>query len=269
MTGGLLSGGQESGSETVELDMTSPQARGPETEASGPETVELDMSRLDMSGIDIGRHDALVSSAWDDPLTGSAPDQLSLVELARMVGGYRWVEFRMFEVLGAWVASESQAEARLMFDVQSRQHAWHAQLWADRLPSVEGVVDPDLVSVAPAEGTVEFFATLGGVRNGESAGGGTLLRLVGLARVVLPRLACGYAFHLRKAVSVSDSAVVRALRLALRDETEAWQSAELMVQSLIRRPHDIEVVTAHQQRLEALVAGTGPGLVPWSGEQSR
>jgi hypothetical protein len=211
---------------------------------------------------------ALVSSPWDDPLTGSAPDALTLVESARMIGGYRWVEFRMFEVLGGWVANESQPEARLMFDVESRNHAWHAQLWADRLPAVEGVVDPDLMSTPPGEGTEELFATLGGVRGSEPGGGGTLLRLVGLARVVLPRLACGYALHLRKAVSVSDSAVIRALRLALRDETEAWQTTEGMVQSLIRRPHDVEVVTAHQQRLEALVAGMGPGLVPWSGRDT-
>ena len=209
---------------------------------------------------------ALVSSPWDDPLTGSSPDALSLIDSARMIGGYRWVEFRMFEVLGRWVVNETQPEARLMFDVQSRHHAWHAQLWADRLPSVDGVIDPDLMTVAHGAGTEEFFSTLGGVRGGEPGGGGTLLRLVALARVVLPRLCCGYALHLRKAVSVSDSAVVRALRLALRDETEAWQTTEGMVQTLIRRPHDVEVVTAHQQRLEALVVGTGPGLVPWSGQ---
>jgi hypothetical protein len=210
----------------------------------------------------------VVSSPWD-PLTGSEPDQLSLVDLASMVGGYRWVEFRMFEVLGGWVVNESEPEARVLFDVQSRQHAWHAQLWADRLPNVEGVVDPDLVTVAPSDGTEELFATLGGVPGREPGGGGTLLRLVGLARVVLPRLACGYASHLSKAVAVSDSAVIRALRLVLRDETEAWQTTELMVQSLIRRPHDVEVVTAHQQRLEALIAGTGPGLVPWSSQIDR
>jgi hypothetical protein len=211
---------------------------------------------------------ALVPSLWADPLTGFTAEALSLVELARMVGGYRWVEFRLFEVLGGWVASETQPEARLMFDVQSRHHAWHSQLWADRIPRVEGVVDPDLVTVAPGPGSEELFATLGGVRGGEPGGGGTLLRLVGLARVVLPRLACGYALHLRRAVPVSDSAVIRALRLAFRDETEAWQTTEGMVQSLIRRPHDVEVVTAHQQRLEALVAGTGPGLVPWAGQQA-
>jgi hypothetical protein len=95
------------------------------------------------------------------------------------------------------------------------------------------------------------------------------LRLVGLARVVFPRISCGYALHLRRAVAVSDSAVVRSLRLALRDETDAWQTTELMVQSLIRRPHDVEVVTAHQQRLESLVAGSGPGLVPWPVDQHR
>jgi hypothetical protein len=84
-----------------------------------------------------------------------------------------------------------------------------------------------------------------------------------LARVVCPRLVCGYVHHLKRASAVSDAPVVRALRLALGDETEAWQSAELLVQGLLRRPHDVAVVTAHQQRLEELVAGTGPGLVEW------
>jgi hypothetical protein len=235
-----------------------------EQEIGELETGTGDAGSLRVGSLETG---ALVTSPWDDPLTGSAPAALSLVDLAQLVGGYRWVEFRMFEVLGSWVATESQAEARLMFDVQSRQHAWHAQLWADRLPAVVGVIDPDVATAPPDDGLEELFATLGGSPGGPAAGGGTLLRLVGLARVVLPRVSCGYALHLRRAVAVSDSAVVRALRLALRDETEAWQTTELMVQSLIRRPHDVEVVTAHQQRLESLVAGTGPGLVPWPVDQ--
>jgi hypothetical protein len=49
----------------------------------------------------------------------------------------------------------------------------------------------------------------------------------------------------------------------MRDDIEDWQAVELIVQSLIRRPNDVAVVTAHQQRLEALVVGSGPGLVPW------
>jgi len=196
----------------------------------------------------------------------SASEALTLVESARVLGGYRWVEFRLFEVLGSWVTSESDPEARVLFDVESRHHAWHADLWAERIPTVDGVVDPDMVTVAPGPGTDELLSTLGGA---PGSGGGTLLRLVGLARVVCPRLICGYARHLRRASAVSDAPVVRALRLALGDENEAWQAAELMVQGLIRRPHDVAVVTAHQQRLEELVAGAGPGLVPWPEELVR
>ncbi|HLK36727.1 MAG TPA: hypothetical protein VKU41_08240, partial [Polyangiaceae bacterium] len=36
---------------------------------------------------------------------------MSLQGLARLVGGYQWVERHLFEVLGAWVESEPSAEA--------------------------------------------------------------------------------------------------------------------------------------------------------------
>jgi len=147
----------------------------------------------------------------------------------------------------------------VMFDALSRQHAWHAELWEERIPIIEGVVDPAEVSGAPTPGAAELFDTLGS----HSGGGGTLGRLVGLARVVYPRLVCGYAHHLRRVSEASDAPIVRALRLVLRDESEAWQAAEYLVQGLIRRPHDVEVVTAHQQHLEEFVVGTGPGLVAW------
>jgi hypothetical protein len=202
--------------------------------------------------------DALDQVFEQETPVGVAPCALTLVESARLIGGYRWVELRLFEILGSWVITETEPEARLLFDIQSGHHAWHAQLWGERLPEVEGVVEPDLVTVAPDEGTEELLATLGGVEGGA----GTLVRLVALARVVLPRVVCGYGY-LERAVAVSDAPVVRALRLAMRDDIEDWQAVELIVQSLIRRPNDVAVVTAHQQRLEALVVGSGPGLVPW------
>ena len=187
---------------------------------------------------------------------------LTLVDSARLVGGYRWIEARLFEVLGSWVTSETVHEARLHFDVQSQLHAWHSELWAERLPSVEGVSDADSVTVAPSEGVEKLLSALGGSKDGEF-GSGTLVRLVGLARVVLPRLLAGYLRHQRLAAPASDAPVVRALRLTIGDEIEAWQQTELMVQGLIRRPHDVAVVTAYQQHLESLIAGSGPGLVPW------
>jgi hypothetical protein len=189
---------------------------------------------------------------------------LSLVDSASLLGGYRWVEARLFEILGAWVATETADEVRVLFDVQSRIHAWHAELWAERIPAVDGIADPDSLTVAPMNGVEELLNKLGRSEDGE-AGSGTLLRLVGLARVVSPRLLCGYQHHLRRTVPVSDGPVVRALGLVLRDEMESWQETELIVQGLLRRPHDVAVITAHQQYLESLIAGSGPGLVPWPG----
>jgi hypothetical protein len=198
-----------------------------------------------------------------DAPAASGAQALTLEEQSRVIGAYQWIERRLFEVTGGWVASEPVAEARLIFDVYSQQHAWHAELWADRLPVLDGI-DPATLTLPPSA-EVDRLVTLvaGGAPGQAPAAGGTLLRLVGLARVVLPRLVAGYGLHLRRAAPVADGPVVRSLRLVVRDEIEAWQATETLVQTLVHRPHDIAVVTAHQQALEELLAGIGPGLVPW------
>jgi hypothetical protein len=223
---------------------------------------------------------ALALGGVSDGPGGAGPAGLTLHDQARLVGGYQWVERRLFEVLGAWVGSEPVPEAQVLYDVYSQQHAWHAELLAERLPVLDSL-DPATLTVPP---DAEVDRTLGllagtvsdqGAVGGEGAGGpgapprgtvpagGTLLRLVGLGRVVLPRLVAGYNLHLRRLSSVADAPVGRCLRLVRRDELEQWQAIEALTQSLLRRPHDIAVVTAHQQLLEELLAGSGAGLVPW------
>jgi hypothetical protein len=198
----------------------------------------------------------------DTPAAGVA-GALPLEAQASVIGSYQWIERRLFEVLGGWVTSEPVAEARLMFDVYSQQHAWHAELWAARLPVLDGL-DPATLTLPPSVEVDRLLALMAGGAPGRApAAGGTLLRLVGLARVVLPRLIAGYGLHLRRAAPVADGPVVRSLRLVIRDEIEAWQATETLVQTLVGRPHDIAVVTAHQQALEEVLAGIGPGLVPW------
>ena len=218
----------------------------------------------------------------DLALGGAAPEAvppdsgpaLSLHAQARLVGGCHWVERRLYEILGTWVESESSAEAQLLFDVYSQQHAWHAGLFAERLP-VSHALAGDVAS-ALADGLERMFDILargasdgGGIAaaaaDGRGASAGTLLRLAGLSRVVLPRLVAGFTLHLRRGRPVADAALLRAVRLTMRDEIEEWQVLEALVQSLVRGPHDVEVVTAHQARLEAVVAGGEPGLVPWPG----
>jgi hypothetical protein len=206
---------------------------------------------------------AMVDAVSADGSPGAGAGALRLEDQARVVGGYEWIERRLFEVLGGWVPSEPVAEARVAFDLYSRQHAWHAELWSARLPVLDGL-DPATLAIPPSAEVDRLLVRLAGAPPGEApALGGTLLRLVGLARVVLPRLIAGYGLHLRRAAPVADAPVVRSLRLVVRDEIEAWQAMETLVQTLVDRPHDIAVVTAHQQSLEEVLAGIGPGLVPW------
>jgi hypothetical protein len=196
---------------------------------------------------------------------------------ARLVGSYAWVERRLFEILGSWVASEPVPEARVLFDLYSQQHAWHAELFADRLPALDSV-DPDALVLAPSAEVERMLAMVTGVASDtgpsvsesvtgpdemDLSSGGTLPRLVGVGRVVLVRLITGYTVHLRRIAPVADAPLVRCLRLVLRDETEQWQAIEALTQALLRRPHDVAVVTGHQQRLEQLIAESGAGLVPW------
>ncbi len=205
---------------------------------------------------------AVEGLAADAPAAGGA-GALGWEAQARIIGGYQWIERRLFEVLGGWVTSEAVPEARLMFDVYSQQHAWHGELWAERLPVLDGL-DTATLTLPPSTEVDRLLSLLAGGPPGQApAAGGTLLRLVALARVVLPRLVAGYGLHLRRAAPVADAPVVRTLRLVVRDEVEAWQATETLVQTLVNRPHDIAVVTAHQQALESVLAGIGPGLVPW------
>ena len=211
-------------------------------------------------------------------MPAGTPVALPFLTAARLVGVYRWVERRLFEVVGSWAAHEPIAQARIFFDVQSRLHAWHADLWEARLPVAHGVDHESLTIPASAE-LDRVVSGLGGLpaqRDRERLGdpgpaptggaGGTLLRLVGLGRVMLPRLIAQYDLHLRRAAPIADAAVMRSLRFVLVDETEAWRQAETLIQALVRRPSDVAVVTAHQQALESLLAGV-PGIFAWPAER--
>lgn len=201
---------------------------------------------------------------------------LPLAETAALVGEYRWVETALYRLLGEWVVEMPLATVQVHLDAQSMRHAWHAELWADRLPVRDGV-DRDALTV-PSPASAVLLGALSGSEAGDGPGSarpsddhdpfgraGALPRLAGLYRVVLPRLVTSYERHLRVVAPVTDAPVARALRLVLNDEIEDWRAGERLVQRLVTRPHDVAAVHEFLGHLEGAVVGAGAvsGLVPF------
>ncbi len=216
----------------------------------------------------------------DDGLAVGTPEMLPLPldATAALVGEYRWIESTLYRLLGEWVTDMPVAAVQVQLDAQSMRHAWHAELWAERLPVLAGI-DPDGAHRAvrsecrPVGGLVGDRPPAGlagaGPPAGEEPSGrpGALPRLAGLYRVVLPRLVTTYERHLRRWRPVTDGPVARALRLVLNDEIEDWRAGERLVERLVTRPHDVAAVYEFLQRLESAVVGAGAssGLVPFPG----
>jgi hypothetical protein len=211
------------------------------------------------------------------PATEALPFPLGVT--AALVGEYRWIENALYRLLGEWVTDMPIAAVQVMLDGQSMRHAWHAELWAERLPVLSGT-DHDSLTV-PSAPSAALFATLVGASppNDEPGGSwppaadellsrpGALPRLAGLYRVVLPRLVTSYERHLRLVAPVTDGPVLRALRLVLNDEIEDWRAGERLVERLVTRPHDVAAVYEFLQRLESAAVGAGArsGLVTFPG----
>jgi hypothetical protein len=193
---------------------------------------------------------------------GADGSVLTLGVTAALVGEYRWIEGALYATLGSWVVDMPLPAVQLQVDAQSMRHAWHAELWAERLPVLAGV-DAERLSVA-SRPTQALLAALGGddLPGGEGPPG-ALPRLAALYRVVLPRLVTTYDRHLGVTSPITDGPVARALRLVLNDEVDDWRTGERLVQRLVTRPHDVEAVYRFQQHLESVVvaAGARQGLV--------
>ena len=152
----------------------------------------------------------------------------SIEDLASRLGRLRFVELRLFEVMGGWVGSTPEPQVKALLAEQCYHHAWHADLWADRFPQGYG---HDLAAATAAGG-----AHVGGWLDELAALEGTVARLAGLYRVVLPRLALGYRRWRSEADRVSDGPLLRWLELVSTDETADWQQGERLLQHAAGQP---------------------------------
>jgi hypothetical protein len=175
---------------------------------------------------------------------------MTLHDSARRIGAYKWAEMRLFEVIGGWVATTPEPVVKAFFAEQCHHHAWHAELWHQRLPLLREIDAESLTQPANLQ-VVTCFTTL------ESAET-TLERLVGAYRVVLPYLVAAQTEHLRVTSKVSDGPVIRTLNLVLTDEIADWRAGEALAQAAIRASGEVARATKFQAALEAmLVASTG------------
>lgn len=178
-----------------------------------------------------------------------SPTALPLVASARVLGGYRWLEARLFEVLGGWVATTEEPAVKVLLEAHAHQHAWHAQLWLDRLPELREL-RPEEVTAPAAPGLAEAVDLV-------AAADGTVERLVGAYRVLLPRLVTTYARHLDGCAPVADAPVIRSLHLVLADGREAWVDGEAALQALLGDGAAVAAAADHQRAVEAAVVAAG------------
>lgn len=199
------------------------------------------------------------------PRSPSSSAPLTLHESGRRAGGYRWVESRLFEALGAWAVSAPEGGAKAVLAAHARQHAGHADLWHELLPAAGDMTPESLTGPADA-GLVAFAAELASPVGSST----TVERLVGAYRVLLPRMVTAYTAHLELTSAVCDGPVIRALRLVLRDEVEGWAGGEALIQSMLVSEDQVRAAAQHQARLEWMITAAGgvsgpgaksPGLV--------
>lgn len=180
-----------------------------------------------------------------------ATGALTLEDAARRIGRYAWIEMRLFEVVGSWVPTVPELDVKLHLGTHADHHAWHAQLWHERLPSLPGLSADELVR--PGDGVEAFMAALGEPQDPDQ----TLEKLVGLYRVLVPHKVAAYTHHHERTTAVADAPTIRALDLVLRDEVAGWREGNRLLASLLRDERDVRRATDHHVRLESLLVAAG------------
>jgi hypothetical protein len=186
---------------------------------------------------------------WD---RREVPGLFDVESAARRLGHYKWFEMRLFEVLGRWTALTPEHDVKARLGRNSAHHAWHAELFHRRLPELADL-HPAGLTVPPNEAMAEFVEAL----SAPTDPGSTLERLVGVYRVAVPWAASAYTFHLHRASGVADAPTMRSLELVLTDLTADVRDGEMLVQSFLIGPDDVDRAVEHQRALERLMVATG------------
>jgi hypothetical protein len=192
------------------------------------------------------------------------PGAFSVEETARRVGNYKWIEMRLFEALGGWVATVPELDVKMRLGTHCYKHAWHSELWHKRLPELREM-NPERLTQPANDEIVKFMEAVTEPEAPEQ----TIEKLVGVYRVLIPHKIAAYTYHLNNTSTITDAPTIRSLTLILNDEFEDWRDGEMIIQSLLDSDAEIDRAAQHQARLEKLIRAAGgiagPGSIGGEG----
>jgi hypothetical protein len=176
------------------------------------------------------------------------PGPQGILAVASAIGRSAWLEDAVFAGMGA---AQGRVDAEVLvalFARHVRQHAWHAEVWRERLPELREIAVDALV-VAPTDGIDDVIERL-------SAAAGEVpdaAVAAGWYRTVVPYLVTRYDELAPRLTVVADDPVRRWLGFVVADEVTAWREGESVVRRLATDPDAVREVARFQADLEALL----------------
>lgn len=180
------------------------------------------------------------------------PGSFTVDESARRVGNYKWIEMRLFEALGGWVATVPELDIKLRLGTHCYKHAWHAELWHKRLPELREM-NPERLTLPGNDQVAAFMEAVAEPTEPEM----TIEKLVGVYRVLIPHKIAAYTYHLNNTSTITDAPTIRSLKMALADEFEDWRDGEMLLQTLLLNSEDVARAAARQVTLESMIVAAG------------
>src|SRR5207248_7095298 len=114
-------------------------------------------------------------------------------------------------------------------------------------------LNPDRLTQPANAAIVAFMDAL----TAPEAPGETIEKLVGVYRVLIPHKVAAYTFHLNATSTITDAPTIRWLKFILVDEMDDWRDGEMMIESLVRSPAEVDRAAARARELEALMVEAG------------
>jgi hypothetical protein len=140
------------------------------------------------------------------------PSTNSIADIARLAGSYKWCELQIAAALGSWSDAIPESSASALCGSHAHIHAWHADLWNDRIPTLWDTDNAHLVQPphTEAESAIQRLS------NHEKLAT-TAQKLDAMYCDVLPMLREMYTIHLKAIDSRIDPPTARILELCITD----------------------------------------------------